>query len=511
MDGRRAGRGFLPSWTWWGAHLGIGTCPVIDKLEEEPSRTLRDRVRAHLGIRTRPGVDGVGKAAEPHLVHGEVTPAGSVCGRPASPPPDRCSRRSREREWVSRLPGAIGENEWRSGSAGRQLVRVLLDELNPAMPPRFKSWPLAVMRQLAPPPVQDRLQLGAPGAVMGLLGGLPKSRSTAGRFTAQPLPNPLDAVTTRMMANEVARRATVHFIKTGPFLTPVLRRGALGSRRSVGDDGRGRAAVALELEGDGIYTVLISDLERSTELWEQHDQGMQPVIVAHNELVSAAVAADDGYVQKFRGDGVLALFLDAPQAVAAAVQMQVRFHRTCVRRGGRAPATGGDHDGILQPARRRALRTSTESGVETRGCRARRADRAVGRDGQACPGHLPDDVELFELGRYEIRGYAGADRAPQRRGRRVARRFPSAGVPRRGGSTSSLTRRRHSSGGISSSPTWRTPCASTGSSRCGGPRVLVRPASPSAPLYPGTPTVSSGRPLRGPRRGGSSLSRCRRP
>ena len=91
------------------------------------------------------------------------------------------------------------------------------------------------------------------------------------------------------------------------------------------DDSRGRGAVAVALQGDGIYTVLISDLERSTELWEQHDQGMQPVIVAHNELVSAAVAAHDGYVQKFRGDGVLALFIDASQAVAAAVQIQRDF------------------------------------------------------------------------------------------------------------------------------------------------------------------------------------------
>ena len=84
------------------------------------------------------------------------------------------------------------------------------------------------MRQLAPPLVQDRLQLGAPGAVMGVLGGLPKLRSTIGRFTAQPVPNPLDAMTTRMMANEVARRATVHFIKEGPFLIPGLEAWSAG-------------------------------------------------------------------------------------------------------------------------------------------------------------------------------------------------------------------------------------------------------------------------------------------
>ena len=86
-----------------------------------------------------------------------------------------------------------------------------------------------------------------------------------------------------------------------------------------------RRTAARMPDRDGVYTVLISDLERSTELWEQHDQRMQPVIVAHNELVTAAVAAHGGYVQSFRGDGVLALFTDAQQAVRAAVHIQREF------------------------------------------------------------------------------------------------------------------------------------------------------------------------------------------
>ena len=174
----------------------------------------------------------------------------------------------------------------------------------------------------------------------------------------------------------------------------------------MADDSRGRAAVAVALLGDGIYTVLISDLERSTELWEQHDQRMQPVIVAHNELVSAAVAAHDGYVQKFRGDGVLALFIDAPQAVAAAVQMQRDFTGRVFAEVGELRLRVGITTGFC------SLRDG-----ELYGRPPNLASRleAAGHGGQillsdatakACAGDLPGDVELFELGRYDIRGYA---------------------------------------------------------------------------------------------------------
>ena len=191
---------YLHLWDLVGAHLGIGTRAVFDELNKDGS----------LAPPWRGGDGWVGL-------------------RPDSVAATRALLEEiRAREWVSRQPGAVAEEHWQGGGDGRQLVRALLDELNLAMPPRFKSWPLAVMRQLAPAVVQDRLQLGAPGFVMGVLGGLPKLHSTVGRFTGQPVPNPLDAITTRMMANEVARRATVNFIKDGPFLIPGLEAWSAG-------------------------------------------------------------------------------------------------------------------------------------------------------------------------------------------------------------------------------------------------------------------------------------------
>jgi hypothetical protein len=134
----------------------------------------------------------------------------------------------RERQWKSRVPGTIRESDWRGGRPGRLLVRALLDELTLAMPDRLCSWPVAVVRHLAPPPVRDRLSLGAPGVVMGVLETLPRRRATVGRFTAEEIANPVDATVTRMMANEVTRRAMVHFIQGGRFLIPGLEAWSAG-------------------------------------------------------------------------------------------------------------------------------------------------------------------------------------------------------------------------------------------------------------------------------------------
>ena len=118
----------------------------------------------------------------------------------------------------------------RSGAEGdgRLLVRALLDELALAMPDKTSSWPIAVVRHLSPPVVRDRLNLGAPGVFMGVLENLPRRRATVGRFTAQEVANPVDASVTRMMANEVTRRAMVHFIQGGRFLIPGLEAWSAG-------------------------------------------------------------------------------------------------------------------------------------------------------------------------------------------------------------------------------------------------------------------------------------------
>jgi predicted ATPase/class 3 adenylate cyclase len=161
-------------------------------------------------------------------------------------------------------------------------------------------------------------------------------------------------------------------------------------------------------EGDGTYAVLISDLEASTELWEQHDRAMQDVIVAHNRLVAGCVDDHRGWLVQFRGDGVLALFPTALQAVSSAVDIQRTF-------GGRSFGAVGElrirvgisagtcsiHDGELYG---RPPNLAARLEAASHGGQIVVSDRAA----QQCAAQLPAEIELFELGRYHVRGYDDA-------------------------------------------------------------------------------------------------------
>jgi predicted ATPase/class 3 adenylate cyclase len=159
-------------------------------------------------------------------------------------------------------------------------------------------------------------------------------------------------------------------------------------------------------DGDTRYSVLISDLERSTELWELHDDVMQDVIAEHNRLAVACVDEHDGWLVQFRGDGILALFPSAREAVLAAVDLQRTF-------------SGRPFGAVGELGIRIGINTGECSIVdgELYGRPPNLASRleSAGHGGQIvladstatdCERDLPDDVTLFELGRYRLRGYA---------------------------------------------------------------------------------------------------------
>ncbi|MGB3715820.1 MAG: LuxR C-terminal-related transcriptional regulator [Candidatus Promineifilaceae bacterium] len=72
----------------------------------------------------------------------------------------------------------------------------------------------------------------------------------------------------------------------------------------------------------GTVTFLFTDIEGSIQLWEQHPKTMQDALAQHDALLQAAIMENGGLVVKTTGDGVLAVFATAPEAVAAAVTAQ---------------------------------------------------------------------------------------------------------------------------------------------------------------------------------------------
>jgi predicted ATPase/class 3 adenylate cyclase len=72
----------------------------------------------------------------------------------------------------------------------------------------------------------------------------------------------------------------------------------------------------------GTVTFLFTDLEGSTRLWEDKPEAMKAALARHDDLLREAVESCGGHVVKTTGDGVLAVFATAHEALNAAVRGQ---------------------------------------------------------------------------------------------------------------------------------------------------------------------------------------------
>jgi len=72
----------------------------------------------------------------------------------------------------------------------------------------------------------------------------------------------------------------------------------------------------------GTVTFLFTDIEGSTQLWEQHPEAMDRALARHEAIVREAVGACKGHVFKALGDGFCCAFAEAGEAVAAALATQ---------------------------------------------------------------------------------------------------------------------------------------------------------------------------------------------
>ncbi len=76
------------------------------------------------------------------------------------------------------------------------------------------------------------------------------------------------------------------------------------------------------MEGSGETTLLFTDIEGSTRLWEQEADSMSRALAEHDALSRAAVEMNRGIVVKMTGDGMYAAFDDALDALSAALLLQ---------------------------------------------------------------------------------------------------------------------------------------------------------------------------------------------
>ena len=76
----------------------------------------------------------------------------------------------------------------------------------------------------------------------------------------------------------------------------------------------------------GTVTFLFTDIESSTQLWEQHPDAMKAAYARHESILRESVAAHNGYAYKMIGDAFQVAFETAPAALAAALRAQRALH-----------------------------------------------------------------------------------------------------------------------------------------------------------------------------------------
>ena len=176
-----------------------------------------------------------------------------------------------------------------------------------------------------------------------------------------------------------------------------------------------------------MVTFLLTDIEGSSGLWEANPEGMAAALELHDELISRTVHEHFGRLMKAKGEGdaTLSAFRRASDAVACAVECQ------------RALLGASWPDG-LEPRVRLALHTGEAHEREgdffgptlNRAARLRRLARGgetviSQATAEIVRDRLPEETELVELGRQELRGLSRPENV-------FALRTGARGVPPRG-------------------------------------------------------------------------------
>jgi predicted ATPase/DNA-binding SARP family transcriptional activator len=221
-------------------------------------------------------------------------------------------------------------------------------------------------------------------------------------------------------------------IEPGPILVELERQvldrdPALDAPRRVGDALSASApATVVDPLPRGVVTFLLTDIEASTILWDEHPAEMAKALVRHEDVIRDIVDANEGRLLKSRGEGdaTLSVFARATDAMRAAVALQRRLEREAWPPGlvlrtrvavhtGEAQLRDGDYYGgtLNRAARMRSLAAGGEILLS-------RATHDVVVDA------LADEVVLVDIGNRPLKGLKRGERIYAAQGPGLA---PSSG------------------------------------------------------------------------------------
>jgi predicted ATPase/class 3 adenylate cyclase len=101
-------------------------------------------------------------------------------------------------------------------------------------------------------------------------------------------------------------------------------------------------------DSPGVTTLLFTDIEGSTRLWEQEASSMSRALADHDALSRVAVERNRGIVVKMTGDGMYAAFGDAVDALNAALMLQQSLNDPTATNGISFRVRFGLHLGVVE-------------------------------------------------------------------------------------------------------------------------------------------------------------------
>jgi predicted ATPase/class 3 adenylate cyclase len=156
----------------------------------------------------------------------------------------------------------------------------------------------------------------------------------------------------------------------------------------------------------GVVTFLLTDIEGSSRLWDEHADDMAKALARYEDLTEEVIEHHGGRLMKWRGEGdsTMSVFSNATDACAAAVAIQrslgaevwpgeLTLRTRASVHSGEAQLRDGDYYGgtVNRAARIRGLAVGGETLLS-------RATHDLVTDA------LPDDVRLVDVGEHEMSG-----------------------------------------------------------------------------------------------------------
>lgn len=174
-----------------------------------------------------------------------------------------------------------------------------------------------------------------------------------------------------------------------------------------------------------VVTILFTDIESSTYLWEQDAERMSRALAGHDALVRAALRKHHGTLVKMTGDGMLAVFVDPVDALGAAMTVQTALADSTTTHGVSLRVRCGLHVGVVERRRHDyfgiAVNRAARIMAAAHGGQTLLSQAVV----ELVRDRLPPKVTLRDLGSVRLRDLASPEHVYQALHPQLRRDFPA--------------------------------------------------------------------------------------